>query len=459
MAALMESPMSILSVWSHLQSVLDQGADPNQPQPYRKRFSAYLQTLDARSVARIYREIHDLRVGLRQRRLWCAVSLLLGHYCGDEEFMDFCGWLIAHGEQVYAQVLENPDSLVELEIASNRQGQPQPGLKAVNATPGKVYLKLVGDDDELDAAIRAEFESADAMHAGDDDSHIGWLFWELPTAAELSVDLPRLWARYGANWTALPLADDPEHPFAGFIKQAQIAGLGLVQVGDELVQRHDGSRFTVLGLSDLHSMYVDGAAEIDADADAESDAASEPDANALRYIARIREADGSVRSNQGLSRRNQRWPHEAAEGELQGDPAGYSPWSDEFDADEEDAEGVDLQAWEQADQVIQDRIAAAIDGEVRVIYAAYDEDADQLPVDNLDEVAYRGQIRFVETDPLDGERYESEVLSDPTWLQLALAANQMMVTLGYEDHVYLEGFEVIRRPKGKPRIGEFVLGS
>ena len=65
----------------------------------------------------------------------------------------------------------------------------------------------------------------------------------------------------------------------------------------------------------------------------------------------------------------------------------------------------------------------------------------------------------METDPLDGERYESEVLSDPTWLQLAVVANQLMVTLGYEDHVYLEGFEVIRRPKGKPRIGEFVLGS
>lgn len=46
--------------------------------------------------------------------LWGAAYLINGG-CSDDCFMDFRGWLIAQGQDVYNKALENPDSLAELE--------------------------------------------------------------------------------------------------------------------------------------------------------------------------------------------------------------------------------------------------------------------------------------------------------------------------------------------------------
>lgn len=438
-----ELRMQVLPVWSHLQTLLDQGADPNRPEPYRKALHAHLLACDARGVAQLYNQILDLRVGLCQRRLWCAASLLLGHYCSDEAFMDFRGWLIAQGPQLCAQVLADADALAAVRLPLDRKGRPRPLLQAINGTLGKVYQKLVADDEALDASIRASFEQAE-VPAFEDDVHIGWQFWDSPDAAELARELPALWALHGERWSGQPALDDPDHPFAGFTRQALVPGLGKVQVGDRLLRRCDGSAFEVLGLSDLHLMF--------GDADGHSDFEF-AEVDELRFIARIREEDGTMRCNQGLSRSSQRWPHEPAESVLPGDPQERLP-----EAEDEEDEALQL-AWEQRDHAIQERVAAAVAGELRVIYAATEEDAQQLPIDNLDEQAFAGQIRFVEVDPLDGERFESEVLTDPSWLDLAVLANRMLQQLGYEERVYLEGFEVIRRPRDKPRVARFLLGS
>ena len=46
--------------------------------------------------------------------LWAAAYIVNGG-CSDDCFMDFRGWLIGQGEEIYTKALANPDSLSELD--------------------------------------------------------------------------------------------------------------------------------------------------------------------------------------------------------------------------------------------------------------------------------------------------------------------------------------------------------
>ncbi|UOO87778.1 DUF4240 domain-containing protein [Vitreoscilla massiliensis] len=46
-------------------------------------------------------------------KLWAAAYIIHGG-CSDDGFMDFRAWLIGQGEQVYVDVLANPDILAEM---------------------------------------------------------------------------------------------------------------------------------------------------------------------------------------------------------------------------------------------------------------------------------------------------------------------------------------------------------
>jgi hypothetical protein len=66
-------------------------------------------------------------------------------------------------------------------------------------------------------------------------------------------------------------------------------------------------------------------------------------------------------------------------------------------------------------------------------------------LDNLDEVPIRGKVKFrAGRDEFYGgaasRDYESPVLEDPTWLDLCVHANRMILTTGDEHHCFLEGF-------------------
>lgn len=432
--------VEIQVTWPLVAQLLAQGANPNKSEPYRKRLVAALGTLDAAEVSRLHFELHALRVKGRERSLWAAASLWLGGWLDDQAFSDFRAWLIAHGASVWQRVLADPDALVELTPRTDQQGCRHAALPPLNATPGKVYQKRVADDEALDRRLRAEHQAWCAQLPDEgDDTALGWAYWSLPDAEELALRFPRLWAEFGAHWPAAQA-----HPFADFLHVAQIPGLGTVRIGDTLISRYDGRSFVIEGLSDF-------MAGIRADSE---DAAGQVELSDS-IIARVRHQDGTVACNQGLGRRYQRWPHEAAAGPLPGDPEEQEEGADDADG----AAEADLKAWEARDDAIQARLAAQIAGEVRVIYAAAPIDAEELPLDNLDEVAVRGQVRFVEVDAQDGERFESEVLEDPTWMQVAVLANRMMCELKYDHHVFLEDIEIVRRPKGKPKVAAFLLGS
>lgn len=73
-----------------------------------------------------------------------------------------------------------------------------------------------------------------------------------------------------------------------------------------------------------------------------------------------------------------------------------------------------------------------------VTYSAYELDEVGMPIDNLDEVPYKGTFVVVSEDHWGEFDYESNPITDPTWLDLAVLANEAINVTGDEHHVFLE---------------------
>ncbi len=110
---------------------------------------------------------------------------------------------------------------------------------------------------------------------------------------------------------------------------------------------------------------------------------------------------------------------------------------------------------------IQAKVAAATPGERLVTYCVFKKTKGGLPIDNLDKIAVRGKVVFVaKNDPFWGEgtNYESDVVSSPTWLDVAVLANYMIATTGDRQHSFLEGIEIVLR-RGPVKYLNFIMGS
>ena len=117
---------------------------------------------------------------------------------------------------------------------------------------------------------------------------------------------------------------------------------------------------------------------------------------------------------------------------------------------------------------------------VRVQYSSYETDADDVPIDNLDQPATHwesanvkgGERRDVPiagrcvlyrpaNDYFGGPRskdYVSDVLANPTWLEVAVCANAAIRRTRDRHHVFLEGLEYCGDEGGVP-VYEIVMGS
>lgn len=106
---------------------------------------------------------------------------------------------------------------------------------------------------------------------------------------------------------------------------------------------------------------------------------------------------------------------------------------------------------------VYDRICAAIKERGvskmnNVIYSVFGDDG--MPLDNLDEVAVRGPVRFVR----DG--YISNVMIDPTGLDVAVVANDAIEFTEDYHHVFFEGLSPTnkRDENGVPYV-HIIMGS
>jgi hypothetical protein len=110
---------------------------------------------------------------------------------------------------------------------------------------------------------------------------------------------------------------------------------------------------------------------------------------------------------------------------------------------------INFQEWCKKSRAMDDRVEEAIkavDGRktIYVNYSAWNGDEKDMPVDNLDEIAIKGDvILFQDRDEFFGgpksKNYQSEVLHNPTWLTVAIHANRMIRATGDKHHIFLEG--------------------
>lgn len=120
-------------------------------------------------------------------------------------------------------------------------------------------------------------------------------------------------------------------------------------------------------------------------------------------------------------------------------------------------------------QPIQKKVCEAIkknDQDCYVFYAAYKDDKDGCPIDNLNEIAISGKVKFVEQGDTfygSGESYRSKVLENPTWLDVCVVANEMILTTGDKHHIYLENVVLTEKmlflENDKIKIARFSMGS
>lgn len=117
------------------------------------------------------------------------------------------------------------------------------------------------------------------------------------------------------------------------------------------------------------------------------------------------------------------------------------------------------ETWGARVNAMQEKVCAAITGDCLVKFSAYDEDMLGLPKDNLNEVAHFGKLRFVaKRDGWREHDYRSVVLTNPTWLEVTTAANEMIKVTGDTHHKYLEDIDIIGMD-GETLLADFVMGS
>lgn len=128
-------------------------------------------------------------------------------------------------------------------------------------------------------------------------------------------------------------------------------------------------------------------------------------------------------------------------------------------------------AWARAYRAIDAEVCAAIRDagqRVRVRYSAYRSDANDIPRNNLKRVAARGRVIITSqrSQFYGGEHsknYQSDVVENPTWLDVALLANEAIGVTRDRTHCFLEGLKRMDDPHN-PRdddvkVYRLVMGS
>ena len=84
-----------------------------------------------------------------------------------------------------------------------------------------------------------------------------------------------------------------------------------------------------------------------------------------------------------------------------------------------------------------------------VYYSAYTYDENDVPINNLDEIAVEGKVIFRQKadgyHQDGGEDYESEVVEDPTWMDVCKLADDMIKATKDYHHQFLESIAPLKK--------------
>jgi hypothetical protein len=110
---------------------------------------------------------------------------------------------------------------------------------------------------------------------------------------------------------------------------------------------------------------------------------------------------------------------------------------------------------------IDEKVRNAIGKKCHLSYSAYEYDKNDNPIDNLDKIVAKGKCVFIRT--LSDYPYISEVIENPTWMDVCKIANDSILYIdknGRIDHVFLESAtEVGALDYGRIKILEMFFGS
>lgn len=97
------------------------------------------------------------------------------------------------------------------------------------------------------------------------------------------------------------------------------------------------------------------------------------------------------------------------------------------------------------DKYLIDRLKQKTKKKILVKYSNYDTDKNGIPINNLDNIAVKGNVKFYQKkNKLYGENskdFESKIIKNPTWFDIILLANDMIHTTKDNHHIYLEGIK------------------
>ena len=118
---------------------------------------------------------------------------------------------------------------------------------------------------------------------------------------------------------------------------------------------------------------------------------------------------------------------------------------------------------ERADDM-RDAIDEALGKTSIVYYSAYKtSEATGLQLNNLSQKAISGKVilkqEFDDFWGNNGEDYQSEVVENPTWLDIAVLADSMIHATNDRHHIFLEGVHKTSQTIDGVKVYEFIMGS
>ena len=151
---------------------------PGSPDEVAKRAVADLGTRDPDEIVAWGRHLDKVMAASAKEDLWAAAYLINGG-CSEDGFDNFRGWLIAHGRDVVAKAVREPDSLADLPTvqAAATSGAVFEAEEVLGIAAG-AYQQATGD----------EMPPSEAPPGRPDPA----MLWDFDNEEEMQKRLPRL---------------------------------------------------------------------------------------------------------------------------------------------------------------------------------------------------------------------------------------------------------------------------
>ena len=116
-------------------------ASGGEPEIQQKLIAKKLNELSPEEIIGFDNIYRELIFDAYDWKLWAAAYIVNGG-CSDDCFMDFRGWLIGQGEEIYTKALADPDSLSELDNLEGDMDWEGYGYLAFTAYEDKTGMEM-----------------------------------------------------------------------------------------------------------------------------------------------------------------------------------------------------------------------------------------------------------------------------------------------------------------------------